>query len=815
MALAPALGEEHLRAYGHEEGFTLAHSVPEIVRHDPEFVRDIYVALFRHREESDKVSPMGTSRILRLTSTYRQDYAMAQHVLSRQFARFLETAPTFATEALILCTAAYIEQRHPYRRWDRFPGGSFQLLEVHAEVNPDGSAMWDAGDLYQHDAAFEMAATFVAWLKEQTAPLLPSVHDALKTFARLNKTAFLWRRVLSAATVAPWHVSSVLRELAWAKPLMEAIDTTHQYADCVHAIYPRLESEERKRVESVVMGIDTADDEGQYRDQMLARLSPDLIESDEARNRVQETRSMQIPPLEPPVRIDSGAWLDNESDVWLREEGVETDKPENRRILDLTRELNESAQPSEGANDAVKLTEATSEASEKLYAALLKVSSVDSMVARNGWGALSSLWVRILGFPSCPEPVALALRERVLELATNPDPTPSLDQDSRFDKMPGWSSPAPRVDAAQGLMLLGRFPNAVNEDLRLAIDKLSRDPVPSVRLQIADRVWLLNKTAQSDMWALVTRIAEEDQSAGVVGFLVNDSLGRLASLDSQRVMLLAERVLQRFNNGPGVSELRERCFDILTAWHLWRNEPSARRIIESVAGVRPLVIADSSAICSNLRDVLVVEPDAAHPDADGARARAVSLLGSLVQGVTTEYAAWEARAQQNALLTESDMERVRELVGFIDLAAREVYFASGVFQARTSAEDARQISTFQRVRLVQEASGILGRLADTGLAPVAHHLLELLESVVDQVPRQAFALIGRTLLAGERGGYQFEAVAEPLFVRLVERYLSDHREIFVREKDLQTMLLRMLDVFVKAGWPSAQRLTYRLDEIFR
>ena len=69
--------------------------------------------------------------------------------------------------------------------------------------------------------------------------------------------------------------------------------------------------------------------------------------------------------------------------------------------------------------------------------------------------------------------------------------------------------------------------------------------------------------------------------------------------------------------------------------------------------------------------------------------------------------------------------------------------------------------------------------------------------------------------SGQKDGYQFEAMAADLLVNLVERYLAEYRSVLREERGCQAALLEMLDIFVRVGWPSARRLTYRLEEIFR
>jgi hypothetical protein len=58
-------------------------------------------------------------------------------------------------------------------------------------------------------------------------------------------------------------------------------------------------------------------------------------------------------------------------------------------------------------------------------------------------------------------------------------------------------------------------------------------------------------------------------------------------------------------------------------------------------------------------------------------------------------------------------------------------------------------------------------------------------------------------------------MAATLIVRIVERYLADHSEVF-ESPDRRRDLMNCLDIFVRAGyWPAAQALTFRIPEIWR
>jgi hypothetical protein len=78
-----------------------------------------------------------------------------------------------------------------------------------------------------------------------------------------------------------------------------------------------------------------------------------------------------------------------------------------------------------------------------------------------------------------------------------------------------------------------------------------------------------------------------------------------------------------------------------------------------------------------------------------------------------------------------------------------------------------------------------------------------------------FIRIGRIVRSGQRGGFQYESLAADIIVKIVERYLAEYRQLLKDDGECRQILIEVLDAFVQAGWPSARRLTYRLEEIFR
>ncbi len=108
----------------------------------------------------------------------------------------------------------------------------------------------------------------------------------------------------------------------------------------------------------------------------------------------------------------------------------------------------------------------------------------------------------------------------------------------------------------------------------------------------------------------------------------------------------------------------------------------------------------------------------------------------------------------------------------------------------------------------------MARLANAIVVPVAHHLVQALETFIPLDPPGVFALIAQAVKSAEQGGYSDESMGADLIVRIVQRYLADYRGVFADRAQLDD-LMDCLDVFVRAGWPAAQALTFKLGEIWR
>jgi hypothetical protein len=181
------------------------------------------------------------------------------------------------------------------------------------------------------------------------------------------------------------------------------------------------------------------------------------------------------------------------------------------------------------------------------------------------------------------------------------------------------------------------------------------------------------------------------------------------------------------------------------------------------------------------------------------------------------------------LVTQRSFTEIEERIARFDIHAfaawpepekAVVRSMSGILAASLCCWDSLRRDRTQRrilprsARLYWEANPILARLAVAMVAPIAHHLVQTLETFIALDRSGVFALIAQSVKSADQGGYGTEPMAADLIVRIVERYLADYRSVFA-DRDRMADLMDCSDVFVRAGWPVAQALTFKLAEIWR
>ena len=191
---------------------------------------------------------------------------------------------------------------------------------------------------------------------------------------------------------------------------------------------------------------------------------------------------------------------------------------------------------------------------------------------------------------------------------------------------------------------------------------------------------------------------------------------------------------------------------------------------------------------------------------------ATQKLAALRKSLDESYAA----GQQ---VSDEDQKHLGSLIHVIDQVATQIYFGSGAYAHShpNNGKPEDRLDVPKTRRFLSDATPTLKLLCKEPHPHVAYEVVQSLDHFLGADPIPVFEMAASSILASCKAGFQHESLAVPVVVRLIERALADHREIFrLRHKTMpETLkqLIRVLDLFVEAGSKEARRLTHRLEQI--
>ncbi len=828
-----ALKPEHLQVHGPEELPWIAREVAQLAGVDPALAHDIYIATFQLNEPSDAAMPLGPpSRIFSLTTNRRQEIQGARYQLASAYPTFLWLAPIQAAVTAVEVYQAHVAREHPSGLKEG-TDLTFQFGEHTAHIRRDYSSIWDSEFADQHYEACQILVALLAHLESLAVSdkQLGAVDDLLNVIVTHANVAGIWRRLLRLGARAPDTLGIRLLPLLSARPILTEIDTSYVAGELLKVIFTRLSTAQREVIEETILAIPASFEEHgkEWGDQafrrLLACLPMEALVTESAKSELlRMQQSGGVPGNEPPFQIGPMQIGQVTEDQILRARGVAVESEPNQHIRDLEAPVVDFASKYRNSTPSASEVLAIHPQLRALHDALCSASQqgAHQEQVEYAWGNLAEACqvAARTEHLDCSDTPGEFLRTCLLQASERESPLPDPNIDAQFDECISWGGPAARISAAQGLVLLARHPNCATDEVVHAIDRLSCDPVPPVRFQIATSLTCLYKTAPVLMWRLVSQFVTEESSRGVLSGISINTLPRLGGAHPDKVATLAVTIFQRFMNDAKAKGLLASCVNIFAGLYVWQNHGVCRRAVLELVD-RPLANADLiQTILFNLRQPLT-HGAARSPQshADEIRYRALDLVDRAVTAVRRALSEIEDRNKEAGLTVwpESDQAAAKELAILLDHIAKEVYFASGAFDRKKSPQQPIQsaLGTDERARFYLEAGEILDHLADVGLPSVAHSVLETLESFIEIDPAGVFLRINRLVGTARRAGYQYESLAVDRVVRIVQRYLAEYRTLLQERPECRQALVAILDVFVEAGWPSARRLTYRLEEIFR
>jgi hypothetical protein len=809
----------HFQKYADQEIPWLVRRLKPISEADPEFVVEIFSAVFAASIPDESRTSLGQSQILPLTSNRKQDYEIAWWSLCEFLPQFFEAHPLHAIKALIQAISGYVMRVHPIssdaRAWNvQTPAGMVHLLE-------DNSFIWAWDVNAEHgDSAHDLAGAFVKYFEVAREDVARAM---IQEIVQRNKFGLLWARTLLAASKRPEAVGDLLWPIATQEPFLTSLDTQKDAIDFIAARYPFENVTSRRTFEHAAIHFrftGSAEPEKacqKFLETIFSCIGGQNLATDDALALLPKGNLATPSPSlnERPFAVVTKKGL-LEKNWWLKHEGIDLNEPIVAKILTETDEIKKTLRLENGEDEIAdipaaihllnSLVDMTSEAQNlpKL------VASYAYDIAAQGTAKLSHLPPERL----LKKPHAMSfLVALVIRLAKTPAEPVNAETEAKFELSTGWGSPNARVSTAEAVMQLCRLGRDVIEKLHPTVELLlDTSNHPAVRMQIAEMLTVLWGSARPLMWELADRVALTEPNRGVLRFFVHYFLGHTIHADPDRVERLVAIVHGRnFNREDKATKLLSGEIGSLFAL-LWishgRIEP--QQMLKIWIADPHTFEAELSHAITTSGNALTIKYQKAGIEEAGISQRTQDFYA----WATTAMAVGLERYLEQRSPTETERERGPLYDKILNQLCNQIYYASGA--NRSGKRNTTPLETDEAKRdFLFDMRSVLNRIAEAGTPGTIHHLIELLEFLVPADPGIVFDLVADALLGGgRRHGYQFESLGASRFVEIVGHYLADHRELFADERR-RKRLIACLDTFMEAGWPAARRLLYRLPELLQ
>ena len=810
----------------------LVEHIDKIWEQDPEFVVSTYVTVFTHQEISGEITnPMG-GRILALTSTRRQDYSMCHYWLAQHFPNFLRAKLIPAARAVIRSLNFYIirTQILKYRRETvelQDMVEPFEFGDKTAYLLPDLSHIWDEREILDEpikmaDALFEFIAE-LAMSKESFSRLNPLLY----VFRDEVWVAFFWKRLLNTAVQYPEVFAPRLIDLCIAKPILMGNDALFELGEFLYAAAPIFTPNQRLQIENAILGLTSEIGENRAfledrRNQLLARIPPTLLRTPEAKTiRGDMERENSVPENRPLESFGPVSWSRYTEEEWLQDQGVDTTISKNQELQRFFEPLEEFCSNWLNKAPTEEATELILPLLQEAYTVIKSDTEADKEVIDRLWYKLTACTAILGRVANDPEDYLFVFcREVLLDAAKHELPTPDSERDAEFSS--SAYSPFPRHEAASGLLRLTARQSDSDSEILDAIELLANDHVPSVRMVTAMELLPVYVKTPDRFWEIVEARSTQETNYVVLEWLCV-TLTRIVGVgkdEEDKTIHVMDKMLKHSLSQTEKLAPPDRLIELCMWLTISRENPWARKKIEDILLQDPIQYAHSlnRAVFWVMKEY-VVPKNLETPDGREAAKRSIVWLGEVITVASSRIKNLSVVSTEHGI--EERKKELQDLYKVIDEVIMRLYFAVAHERNRPE-EPAEEIPHNLRHGFYDEVKPLMEQVIDFALdghngvmfAKTAYYFMRLLSSFQSYNPTEVLHFAERVARSSERFGYNLDSLAVEDVVKFVETILADHR-IEVREGQALEDLLKLIEIFAKAGWSDALKLVWRLDEVFR
>jgi hypothetical protein len=840
-ALLALMSPERLNQFPHHDLHDLAESIRYLGVEGEAVVLCLFEAAFSNEPEAGEWEPEG-GMIMPMRFQTRDSWHMVQYSLAGFYEAYKGENAALMTDAACIAWNGVLRRRGRSRnRRDRILA-TVQFRGVTCELVED---WFHIGRREFENEENRILSHFEKTLREWAAVNdVGRLNSALDHFAARNQTALLWTIFFEAGAEYPATLGALLEGVLSEPVFLTHPDYAYGGATLLGALHKAGDQGQRERLESLILNLpnnvrpskeESSESVRSRIEYALDRLLNVLEEPNIVLDAVRELRRAreEVTPLPSNPKAEGPRVISrtlSEKEI-LESRGINLQTPENTEMLRLRDALKPFLQRNNIQIDP-KEAELRWPVIQQCESALERYGNDHPQMAAELWGHLVSACENIARSVHWPNTSEHWETVRRVLLKAADDPVPPGDNDDKIedDDWPSWGWPSPRLDAAGGLPFLALRLGQADDDIAQALRRLCRDKSHPLRFNLADRLAALHPVAPDLMWELIDTFIANEKRFSVLAMLLG-AMNRLPPGEAAKVKPRLRLIADRARQGASADD---RIHEILAGIYLFAylrgGDSECRSFIGNLiaecdsqrAGHALLTQLHACRVGGWLTAGDAVTLD---PKADEARNRTWGFFAELLAASQAKLLQHRAELQKLVQGGEADGEigkdvraKMERAMHLVDGIAMQLFFACGAFEEKNNKSE-KPLSEPQLRRFWQESAPLFHALSSELHPHTAYQLVQTFQHLLPCSPAEIFLLATRSILSSGTVGFQYESLAIGEVVKLIQRVLADHRDVFrgstAGESECLAALLRVLDLFVEAGWSEARQLTHRLEEIYR
>lgn len=761
------IAEPALRAWGVRAVRPLIDTMPRITVQDPALAVDLAASVWLFQDDPSQPTNMLNSQILPLISNRQQDLESAQYQVSQQF-------PALAAADVVAATRLFLRivERESHSGHDR--------IELQTSRRP-----WVRySDELRYAGGYRSLPAMTEALIDRLAETAPACSDAVDLLTEGLTHAEVWNRLLNrAATSESPALAHALRPVLSSPSLFAHSQTWAAAGHLAVRLSPTMSLAEHSALAETIR----------------AATEPDADDPEPRRNRLGERRDILLNAI-------TSSRAGEDATPLLPTVLLPHDQPDHNQPGTDTTTLSSEARLFHQVDEALEKTnreEARDDANRQLMALWPELNTLHAAdpLKRH----LHERQLRAAGhIAALPEvlPDTIIGGEIFLAVqAAMPQPIPADGQPGvNPDRLGSWSSTpeTSALTAARILLARPEWRQAHGDWLRTSLLSHLDSSRWIYRYLSTCAISLLYTEPDELLSQVERRLATEPDdhvARALVRVLGRHLHARPVDVDGIFARLAAQRNSPYLvDPGQDRSEFRrtlaEAVVQCLTTLAVRYSTPFAEATIRAWLSSPTSPVTTVILIAGCLRGIL----NPADPSLRDAQRRAFDLLTLTVQPL--QAAGAEPTQIPNALT-------------IADAVAQEVYHASGAFKEQQDDEsELGDPAVFASL-----AVPLLDGISQVHHPAVTHHIIQTVEHLSDAQPKPALLLAMRAVT--EDSGYVAEPLGVDAVLKLINRYLADHRELVLGDPECTAAVRVLLEQFVRIGWPQAVQMAERMDELFR